>query len=198
MNRIRISHPNRPPQFYSVGATLNPSANPDPNGTVLVTFPDGTETRYPDGTIFNVVVPAVVATPPPVQIAPAPPVNNGQDGERPTNDGRQNGRVVVPVETQGQLVVTPTTEEATRFKKWTVLFLVLFVAFVIGVLVYGITRWANSPAAVVTTVVAPPPPAPVVNTLPKCSDKIAECAAFAAMLGENNAACAGIDTGCTK
>ena len=70
MNRIRISHPNRPPQFYSVGATLNPSANPDPNGTVLVTFPDGTETRYPDGTIFNVVVPAVVATPPPVQIAP--------------------------------------------------------------------------------------------------------------------------------
>jgi len=163
MNRIRISHPNRPPQFYSVGATLNPSANPDPNGTVLVTFPDGTETRYPDGTIFNVVVPAVVATPPPVQIAPPPPpppaplANNEQGG---------NGHVTVPVTTTGALENVPGTRKEESRGKIIAVLVALLLATLVGLGVYFLARGSNTP---------PAPPVATEKALPDCNSLIASC-----------------------
>lgn len=188
MNRVRISFPNAPPQFYPNGSALNPSANPDPNGTVLVTFPDGTEIRYPADTTFNVVQAMVVAPPPPAEepAAPAAPAQQPQ---------ARNGEVVVPVNPGNGLTITPTTTEATTFKKWVAVLAALFLATLVGIGVYFLAR-PSSAASRPVTVVAPPSATAV--TLPKCSDQIARCKALSATLGVDSAPCDKIDEGCMK
>lgn len=70
---------------------------------------------------------------------------------------------------------------------WIIAASVLALAFLVFVLFFT----KSTPPPPVT-----PPPAPVVASLPRCSDKIAECEAMAAMLGEAPTACAKIDTEC--
>lgn len=199
---ITVIRPGYRARQYRDGTVVSPrnGAQPDPNGNVVVQYDEVGgqafhEEVFSHGTTFDYEEP-----PPPVHTTPLAaaqhPMQNtqGQQAQPANNEqGGGNGHVTVPVTTTGALENVPGTRKEESRGKIIAVLVALLLATLVGIMVYFMmARGSNTPPPVVT-VVAPPP-----SSLPKCSDKIAECEAFAAMLGENNAACAGIDTGCTK